>query len=318
MRFHPALAPVRTLIAALILNFTVPAPAADAEKRAEPAAASASTPAATEEKEEEDPTAKLAWSEGPLDGDLRGRAKVKVPAGFRFLPYQDTGKLMKMMGNRSSGNELGFLANTNSGWAVVFEFDEVGYVKDDEKDELNADKLLESMREGNQAQNEYRKEQGLPPIHIVGWHVKPNYNDQTKNLEWSILGESSGHQFVNYNVRILGRHGVTEATLIEDADKVDKTLPDFRTLLKEFNYSTGESYAEFKSGDKIAEYGLGALVLGGAAAVGYKVGFLGMLAGFFKKFFKLVIAGVVVVGVALKNFFAKLFGRRPPTDGSAA
>jgi uncharacterized membrane-anchored protein len=298
MRYHPALAPFRTLIGALFLSLVLPLGAADPS-------------------EEKDPTEKFAWKDGPTEGDLNGRAKLKVPEGFRFLEAAEAGKLMVLMGNQSSGNELGFIVNREDGWAVVFDFDAVGYVKDDDKDKLDAKKLLASIKKGNEAGNEYRRKNGIPPIDVIGWHVEPRYNDTTKNLEWSVLAESQGRRIVNYNVRLLGRNGVTEATLMEDFDKVDASLPAFRKLLDTFSYQTGESYAEFKKGDKIAEYGLGALILGGAAAVGYKVGFFGMLVAGFKKFAKLIILGVVAVAAGIKKFFGNLFGgRRAPSDGS--
>jgi uncharacterized membrane-anchored protein len=307
MRYHPALAPIRTLICALLLGLALPLVGADSGK----------TPVVASEKK--DPYEELAWKEGPMDGNLRDRATIKVPKGFRFLEHEDAAKLTKLSGNRSSGRELGFLENTKEEWAVFFQFDDSGYVKDDEKNSLDADALMESFREGSKSQNEYRKKQGYSAINVIDWHVKPNYNDQTKNLEWSLLLESDGERFVNYNIKLLGRRGVTEVTLVDSLGKVDATLPEFRSLLKGFSYSSGESYSEFKSGDKISEYGLTALVLGGAAAVGYKVGFFGMLLVAFKKFAKLIIFGVVAVVAGIKKFFGNLFGgRRPPSDGSSA
>lgn len=260
---------------------------------------------ASEEKaKRENPAEKLGWKLGPTKGDLKGRALIEVPEGFRFLDSADAARLLVLSGNRSTGRELGVIENKAEGWWVIFEFDDVGYVKDDEKNKLDADKLLKSIKARNEQGNEYRKENGQPPISIVGWHVKPNFNDETKNLEWSVLAESRGSKFVNYNVRVLGRNGVTEVTLIDSLESVDKSMPSFREVLKNFSYKSGESYSEFKSGDKIAEYGLGALVLGGAAAVGYKLGFFATLGVFFKKFFKLIIAGVVALAVGIKKLLS--------------
>lgn len=268
---------------------------------ATPMRAAEGSDATGEKARRENPADKLAWKAGPTKGDLKGRALIEVPKGFRFLDSADAARLLVLSGNRSTGKELGVIENKAEGWWVIFEFDDVGYVKDDEKDKLDADKLLKSIKAGNEQGNEYRKENGQAPISIVGWHVKPNFNDETKNLEWSVLAESRGSKFVNYNVRVLGRNGVTEVTLIDDLESVDKSLPGFREVLKNFSYKSGESYAEFKSGDKIAEYGLAALVLGGAGAVAYKLGFLATIGMFFKKFFKLIIAGVVALAVGIKK-----------------
>jgi uncharacterized membrane-anchored protein len=252
------------------------------------------------------------WHKGPYAASLRNVARLKVPEGYRFLDHKDAKRWLERSGSTPGGNELGIVQNLKDEWVVIFEFDDIGYVKDDEKSKLEtmADELLNSYQKGAEHQNERRTELGLPPLKVLGWEVKPNYNEESKNLEWCILGESRGEKFVNHNVRILGRRGVTKVTLIEDQANFGKTLPVFRGLLKEFNYTSGENYAEFKQGDKIAKVGLGALVLGGAAAAAYKVGLLGPIIMFFKKGFKLIIVGLVAIGTALKNVIGRLFGRK--------
>ena len=41
---------------------------------------------------------------------------------------------------------MGFVAPAGEDWFAVFEFDDVGYVKDDEKDSLDANALLDSIK----------------------------------------------------------------------------------------------------------------------------------------------------------------------------
>lgn len=57
--------------------------------------------------------------------------------------------------------------NREKGWSVVFEFDDVGYVKDDDKDELNADKMMKMFKDNEPAVNEARKEAGLSAQHTL-------------------------------------------------------------------------------------------------------------------------------------------------------
>ena len=250
------------------------------------------------------PLDRLPWIQGPTNISLAGRAKLEIPRNFRFLEAKAAQDFLKATGNRPNGQETGLLMHARDAWWVILEFEEIGYVKDDEKKDLDADKLLESYRRGTEAMNEDRQERGSPPIRIVGWHVAPNFNDLTKNLEWSVEAESGGEKFVNYNVRLLGRKGVTKVTLIEDRAHVDATLPQFRDILKTHQYGSGESYAEFRQGDRIAQYGLGALVLGGAAAAAAKFGLFGPVILFAKKAWKLVAAGVVGVVMWIKNLFS--------------
>ena len=94
-----------------------------------------------------------------------------------------------------------------------------------------------------------------------------------------------------------------EATLVTDPELLEASLAPFRALLGGFNYREGHRYAEYQQGDKIAEYGLMALVAGGAGALAVKSG---LFAKLFKGFGKLIIFGVVAIG----GLFAKLFGRK--------
>jgi uncharacterized membrane-anchored protein len=194
-------------------------------------------------------------------------------------------------------------------WSVVFEWDDVGYVKDDEKNELNPDKILGSIREGTKQSNAWRREHGQPEIELVGWQLPPRYNEATHNLEWAIKGRSESGFFVNYNVRMLGRKGVMSATLLVDPDKMEGTLPTYQALLKDHTFKEGQRYAEYRQGDKIAKYGLAALVVGGAAAGAAKLGLFAWLAVALKKFWKLIVAGIV----AATAFVKRLIRDRPPS-----
>src|SRR5262249_8674298 len=155
---------------------------------------------------------------------------------------------------------MGLIASTNDHWSVIFEFSDIGYVKDDDKDKLDPDKLLNSIKRGTAEANKERVKNGNAPLEIVGWEVPPKYDETTHNLEWAIRATSEGKPILNYNTRLLGRKGVMEVVLIVEPDKLTDTLPEFRDLLASYSFQTGQSYAEFKPGDKVAKYGLAALV----------------------------------------------------------
>jgi len=252
---------------------------------------------------------KLPRIEGPTNATLAGVAEIAVPAGYIFLDGKTTRAMMESAGEPVNGNEAGFLSPTNRGWAVYFQYENSGYVKDDEKDKLDAAKLLKAIKKGNDAGNEYRKEHGNPPLDIVGWEQEPKYDAVTHNLTWAIRATCQGEQIVNYNTRLLGRKGVMEVVLVCDPAELQGYLPAFNGVLAGYKYSTGESYAEYKPGDKVAKYGLGALVLGGAAVGAAKLGLFAWIAVFFKKAGKLVIVAIVAVAAAFKKLFSKIFNR---------
>ncbi len=247
--------------------------------------------------------------EGPAVAKLGGVAEIQVPVGHVFLDGDATRAMLEAAGEPVGGRESGFLTPTNRGWAVYFQYDDSGYVKDDDKDKLDADKLLKAIKKGNDEGNEYRKKHGNPTLDIVGWDQKPAYDTNTHNLTWAIRATCEGEQIVNYNTRLLGRKGVMEVVLVCDPADLPKHLPEFNTLLAGYKYSTGETYAEYKPGDKIAKYGLGALVLGGAAVGAAKLGLFASLVLFLKKGFKLVILAVVAIALGLKKFIVRFFNK---------
>jgi uncharacterized membrane-anchored protein len=101
-----------------------------------------------------------------------------------------------------------------------------------------------------------------------------------------------------------------EAVLIVEPEKLTETMVDFRNVLANYSFQTGQTYAEYRSGDKVAKYGLAALVLGGAAVGAAKLGLFAWLLVFFKKGFKLIIVAVVAIIATIKKVLGKIFGRR--------
>ena len=241
----------------------------------------------------------IKWQDGPSVGNLGDIAEVRLPEGYIFAGGDDTRRIMEAMQNPPTGIEMGFVAPARAAaWFLVFEFDEVGYVKDDEKGSLDANAMLESIKKGNERGNKERQKRGWAPLTIVGWQTPPSYNSETHNLEWGIQAQSEGHQVVNYNTRILGRKGVVKVTLVGDPEDLSTALPHARGLMSNFSFKGGHRYAEWVKGDKVAQYGLAALIVGGAGAVAVK-------SGLFKWLWKiLVVAGVGAAGL-LKNLFSK-------------
>ena len=246
---------------------------------------------------------KLAWQEGPSEGHISTQATIVVPKGYLFLDDKNTRRFLELAGNPpTDGNYL--LAPESLKWFSVFSFEATGYVKDDEK--IDPDELLKSLKESDGPGNEERKRLGMPSLTTDGWQVPPHYDAQTKRLEWGTrLRQEDGQMIVNYTSRLLGRSGVMSATLVSSVETLPADTQEFKTALEQFHYVAGERYAEFKEGDKIAEYGLAALILGGAAAVATKKGLWAVIGGFLAAFWK-VIAGVAVAAAAgLGSFFKR-------------
>lgn len=247
---------------------------------------------------------------GPLDGDM-GVATIKVPEGFVFTDGAGAKKWAQLTTNPVSDKEIGLTGPESNAWLVLFEYDAIGYVKDDEKDDLDAEDLLEQIKEGTDAFNAEREKAGVAPLNLVGWEVKPHYNEATKQLEWCVRMESEGEPVLNYNTRILGREGVVSVTLMFGGEtQLTELLPEFRTFVGAFAFKPGNTYAEYKDGDRIAEIGLGALIAGGSLAVAAKTGLLAKLGLLLAKGGKLIVVGVLAVVGGIASLGKKLFGKK--------
>jgi uncharacterized membrane-anchored protein len=259
---------------------------------------------------------KLNLVKGPGKATMESYANIDVPEGYVFFDGKTTRAMMKRNGEPVSGREVGLITPTNDEFSVFFEFADTGYVKDDDKNKLNPDKLLADIKRGNDAANKERVRNGNSPLEIVGWEQPPRYDETTHNLEWAIRATSDGRQILNYNTRLLGRKGVMEVVLVVEPDKLDSTLPTFRNLLANYSFQTGQSYAEYRQGDKVAKFGLAALVVGAAGLGAAKLGLFTWLIVLAKKGFKLVVVAVVAVIAAFKKLLAKIFGGRRETSVS--
>ncbi len=257
---------------------------------------------------------------GPATVPLGHVAEMKIGAGFHFVGADQLELFYNLTQNSRSGNEVGVLLSPEN-WMLFFAYDDIGYVKDEDKDELKPDKLMEAMTAGQDDDNRARQERGWDAMKVAGWATPPHYDEKTNNLKWAINLTSSRDNFqevwINESIRLLGRGGVMSATLVTDpAQFKEHELAVDRLLATDFTYVAGEKYAEFKSGDKIAEYGLAALVLGGAGAVAMKTGLLAGLLSFVGKMWKAVVFAVVALGAGIAKIWNKITGAKggPPPE----
>jgi uncharacterized membrane-anchored protein len=256
---------------------------------------------------------KVKWQQGPSISDLGNEAEIRVPAGYVFANAADTKLLMEAMENIPSDAEVGFIAPQTLEWFLIFEFSDVGYIRDDEKSSLDAEAMLKSIKAGNEAANKEKRKRGWETTDIGGWALPPRYNLDTHNLEWATKFSSKEGSTVNWNTRLLGRNGVMSVTLVSSEEKLGEILPEQNKILEGFSYKSGHKYADFKKGDKVAEFGLAALVLGGtavAAKTGLFAALWKLISVSLAAFWKLIVVGLA----AMSGFFKNLFNKKKATN----
>jgi uncharacterized membrane-anchored protein len=246
---------------------------------------------------------------GPTTVQFRDQASLQLPAGYVYIPVKEATAIMDMMGNQTDERFLGLvLPESEANWFVTLDYEPAGYIKDDDARHWDADELLQSLKDGTEAANEHREEMGIAPIEVTRWVEVPAYEASTHRLIWAAEARDKGgadqNPSINYNTYVLGREGYISLNLITAAAAIETDKQSARELLSGIDFNAGKRYADFDpSSDKVAAYGLAALV-GGVAAK--KLGLLAVAGAFLLKFAKLILVAIVAGGAAI----AKLFKRK--------
>ena len=248
-----------------------------------------------------------AMQSGPAEISLGKQARLKLPAGYSFIPQPQADQLLKAMGNGEDPSRLGVILPPEGDSFVVPRYIDAGYIKDDEAADWNADELLTGIKEGTEEGNKERQARGMSDMEIVGWIQKPTYDKAAHRLVWANESKDKDagdeEHGVNYNTYVLGREGYLSMNLVSSYEALAANKPFAQTLLAQTSFNPGKTYADFNaSTDKVAEYGIAALVTGVAAK---KLGLFAVILAFFAKFAKLAAIAAFGLFAAAGKFFKR-------------
>ncbi|GGC59076.1 DUF2167 domain-containing protein [Undibacterium terreum] len=251
-----------------------------------------------------------------------GIATLNLPPSFRYLGPDDAERvLVDAWGNPPGAKSLGMLFPADvsplsaNGWGVIITYSEDGHIKDNDADSIKYDELLKDMQESTVAANEERKKLGYDAMTLVGWAESPSYDKTTHKFYWAkeLAVEKTAQHSLNYNIRVLGRKGVLVLNAVAGMDQIGQVRQEMQNVVAFTEFTKGNSYNDFDSStDKVAEYGLAALVAGGVAA---KLGFFGKIFALLLAAKKLLFVGIVAIGGAVAKFFGR---KKNDTDSNQA
>jgi len=247
---------------------------------------------------------------GPAQIRLLDQATLNITDDEVFIPAAEANRIMAALGNSSTPERFGLVTekSDNVRWMVDVTWIKEGYVRDGDAKEWQADAMLEDLKEGTERGNAERLARGIPALDVTGWVEKPAYDSASHRLVWSLSLQDRGApagqpQTINYNTYALGREGYFSLDLVTGSDTIGTDKLVARNLLGTLNYRPGKRYEDFSSStDKVAAYGLGALV--GVVAV-KKLGLLGLIGVFLLKIRKLAAVALVGAGAAVRRFFGR-------------
>jgi uncharacterized membrane-anchored protein len=264
-------------------------------------------------------------SENRRTGDIMvpgADATLHLGKAYYFLDAADARKvIVDAWGNLpdQAENVLGMVfpagKNFSNSWGAVVTWHADGWVDDKDAASANYGSVLKQMQDGEEQDNAQRKKQGLKEVHLVGWAQSPTYDAATHSAIWARqLHEDGRVDGLNYDVRLLGRRGVLSLNMVADMPELPQVRAAAKDLARTAAFDPGARYADYKPGvDKSAGYGIAGLVAGGVAlAVAKKLGFLGLILVFAKKFFVFILAGLAGVGAWFRRQWARLRGKPVP------
>jgi len=236
-----------------------------------------------------------------------GNATLTVPKGFQFLDRdQSMYVLTELWGNPADSTVLGMLVTAGRGvlgdnsWAYTISYDQMGYVEDDDAEDINYDDLLKEQQGEYETENPARLEQGFPAIQFVGWASEPFYDKDKKILHWAKeikFGEDTLNT-LNYNLRVLGRKGLFMLNAVATMKQLPEVKSSLNDVINSVKFDNGSKYADFDPDvDEVAAWTIGGLVAGKILA---KIGFFAVLL----KFWKLIALGVVAAAGGVWKFIS--------------
>ena len=246
-------------------------------------------------------------------------ATLTIPAGFKFLDGRQAASVLHDVWKNPYSPSLGMLLPEDKSpflrdcWAVEITYEEDGHVKDDDAKDIKYDDLLKEMQKSILESYAERIKEGGRAMELTGWAEPPSYDGKAHKLYWAKklkeLGDSV--EFLNYNIRILGRKGVLVLNAIGGLDQLAEIKQQTQPILAATNFTSGNTYGEYNSSvDKVAAYGIVGLIAGGVLA---KTGLFAKLGLILLKFIKPIFVGVAALGASVVRFFK---GRKEGDGGA--
>ncbi|WP_421547529.1 DUF2167 domain-containing protein [Pseudomonas sp. QD4] len=279
-----------------------------------PFSANAAAPADSSDADQVTPEQFLA-SLSPQHGSIKlpgDIARLDLSKEFYYLNPTDTEKLLtEGWGNPPGFSNLGMIVPSNvsplaaEGWGVIISYNDDGHISDEDAAKIDYNDLLKQMQAEDEEDNKQRKEQGYGALYLLGWAEQPRYDAQSHKMYWAreLKAEEAKDSTLNYSIRVLGREGVLELNAVAAMADLPTIKREMPKVLASTNFTEGNRYADYNPGtDKLASYGLAALVAGGIASKAGLFAKLGVLLLAGKKF---IVLGLVGLGVLIRKLFKK-------------
>ena len=237
----------------------------------------------------------LNWQEGPkLVNFNEANSKINISSDFAILEKEDAQQWLYWI-NGVPFDHINVYATDSNNVQYMFFYSDTGYVKTDDWTDVDPDKFIKEIKENYKYDNETRKKNSQPTILNVTWKKKPYldgvYNSvyYALNVQWSDNTSSTEGTAI-----ILGREGYTSAKYVAGDLGYQENM--LLNLSKIHKFNATKEYKDWKSGDKIAAAGIGALLASTLGIKAMKPGIIAAALLLLKKFWFIIFLPFIWLG----------------------
>jgi uncharacterized membrane-anchored protein len=242
---------------------------------------------------------------------------VSLPPGFISVNGQDARTFEEIAQGHPDNDTESVLVDKDDN-EVVFQYFPSGYITIDDWQDLDPKTLIRTISENTEASNAQRREKGVPELHVIGWVQEPSFDRTTKTVFWALNAKSSDGTGVENSVALrLGRSGYEKLIWVTEPANFKPNGGVLDIMLRAHSFDPGQRYDDHVEGDKLAGYGIAALVGAVAGAKLVKIGAFAAILLFAKKLWFLAFAALAVFYRKIKALFRpRTSPPFPPSDAS--
>jgi len=246
----------------------------------------------------------LDWKETGSHKLKQSNSTISLPEGYKLLIGEEANKGRKLTcDDLYDPNLEATVYDANFENVILFENSQEGYISVDDWEDIDPKSLLKSISENTEKANRERKKNDGGELHVIGWIQEPVLDKHTNTVYWAIEAESINEGAIVNSIAIrLGRKGFEKLIWVSKKASYVPFGGHLDVMLRSHSFDPGYRYNDYKTGDKIACYGIATLV---AATVGGKIVKAGGLAVIFKKLGGFIFAGIAALFYKFKNIFKR-------------
>jgi len=245
------------------------------------------------------------WKQGPSTVNFNdAKSKITVGSNFSILEGNDVNQWLYWTNGIKFPNVKIYVVDIDEGSQYYFQFSDSGYVKTDDWIDVKPDKFIKEIREKYETNNADREKNNQPTITNVSWLYKPYLDKNYDTVYYALnIGWSDSQITEQGTAIILGREGYTMGSYVAgDSGYQEQMLLNLSNI---HTFNSTKQYKDWKSGDKVAAAGIGALLATTLGVKALKPGIIAAALILLKKFWFIILLPFILAGKLFSGLFNK-------------